>query len=140
MEIYYKILNEFNLKIHKFKGDFSYEQYYVYMRDIISKKEWKNIKNVITDLRECNLEPAFDDLEKLVSFRDLIIKSKYCNIFIVDNPSSTVITHLYQEDLTEKEYDYKYCTTVEYAIELLALTDKREEIEHTLNNIENYKW
>ena len=140
MEIYYKIINDFNLKIHKFKGDFSYEQYYDYMREMINKNEWKDIKKVISDLRECNLKPALDDLEKLVAFRDLIIKSKYCNVFIVDNPSTTVITHLYQEDLTEKEYDYKYCGTVDYAIELLALTDNKKEIVDTLNNIENYKW
>ena len=66
-----------------------------------------------------------------------MIKKKYLNVFLVDNLSSTVTALLYQENLTNKEYDYKYCSTIEYAIDILQLNESEKELAFALDNLEN---
>ena len=137
MQIQYQIFKEKNLKIHKFSGLFSIEFYNAYMIEIINNTEWKYVKRVITDLRECTFNMNLEDIEKLVKFRDTVVKSTYRNIFIVNNPSSTAVVHLYQQDLMKKKYDYEYCSTVNHAIELLELEEFNEEIVFAINNLKN---
>lgn len=137
MQIQYQIFKKNNLKIHKFSGLFSIDIYNAYMNEIINKTDWKNVKRVITDLRDCSFNINLEDIQKLVLFRDKVVKKKYRNIFIVNNPTSTAIVHLYQQDLLKKKYDYEYCSTVEHAIELLELEEFNEEIVFAITNLKN---
>ncbi|RLD56030.1 MAG: hypothetical protein DRJ05_11965 [Bacteroidetes bacterium] len=137
MEIQYQVISEKKLLIQRYIGVYSLEHYCTYMNDLIKKDEWKCVQKVLTDLREVNLEHAFENLTKLIDFRDKVVIKKYRNVFLVDNPFSTATVHLYQNELNNKEYDYKYCSTIEKAIQLLKLNESEKEFEFKLRNLEN---
>ena len=137
MEIQYQIFKEKHLLILKFVGDFSIEHYTTVMQHIINEPEWKYVKKALTDLREANLDPALANIDKLIKFRDEIIRKKYSNVLLVDMPASTAIAHIYQDKLLKKEYNYKYCSTIKYALDFLELNENINEMESILNNLKN---
>ena len=137
MEIQYQIIKEKHLLVQKYVGDFSIEHYATYINILIKEPEWKYVKKILTDLREANLDLALVDLDKLIKIRDKIIRKKYLNVFLVDQPVSTAITHIYQDSLVKKEYDYKYCSTIKYALGLLELNENINEMERILKNLQN---
>ena len=137
MKIEYQIFKDKNLKIHRFIGKFSFEHYGAYMQKITKQPDWKYVKRVITDIRGGIFNIDYNQIKQLVDFREKIIKKSYKNVFIVNDPSSTALTHLYQEDLLKREFDYQYCSTVEHAIELLNLEQYSTDIEYAIENLEN---
>ncbi len=137
MKIQYQLISEKEMLVQKYIGNFSFEHYSAYMDQLMKKADWKCVKKVLTDLREANLKLAYENLDKLTEFRDKVVKKKYINVFLVDKPSSTVTVHLYQDSLINKEYNYKYCSTIESALSLLQLSESKKELEFMLNNMED---
>lgn len=134
MIVKYKILEENELLIIKFIGDFSIEDYSKYVLKLIKQPHFDDINSVLTDLRNTKSDMAFKNLHVLIKFRKNNIKNNYLNVMIVNDPLTTAAAHLYKEYLKEL-YNYEYCSTVEYAIELLGLTDIREKIITELDKL-----
>jgi hypothetical protein len=137
MIIHYKILEEKNLLIQKYSINFSIETYTNYMYEVMEKPEWESVTRVLTDARDIDPTEAFKNIKFLKEFRENVIKKKYKNVFIVNSPSSTATTHLYQGELLKKDYDYKYFSTLEPALEELGLDDCFEKIDGILLNFKN---
>ena len=135
MEIQYKIFKEDKLLVQKYNGDFSIEKYQDYIRTLTNNQSWKDIELVLTDLRNVNLSPVYNNIENLITIRSNTIKKKYLNVFLVDTPRETAILHLYQEGLIKKNYNYAYCSTIEKAIELLNSNTSEKELEEMISNL-----
>jgi hypothetical protein len=132
MTIYYQFFDDQNLLIQKFIGDWSteiYEQYIGLSRTTI---DMKKIERILTDMRDVNLKSALEDEEKLIHIRNTIPNTRFINIYLVENPLSTALAHLYQEKLTASGLNYNYCSTVEHAIKLLNLDMSIHEMDQRI--------
>ena len=135
MEIKYEFFENESLFIQKYIGNFSIEHYMKFMNFMIKTKEWKSVKKVFSDFRNINLSLALENLDKLTIYRDETIKTEYFNVFLVDNPDNTVAANLYQENLNK--YDYNYCSTIGYAINVLGLNKSEIELERIIKDLKN---
>lgn len=135
MKIEYDFLEKENIFIQKYIGNFTIEHYLKFMNFLIKTEKWKSVNKILSDFRNVDMQQAFDELDKLATFREKNIKKEYFNVFLVDNPCSTAVANLYQEKLNK--YDYSYCSTLDYAINLLGLKKSKKELEYILNNLKN---
>ena len=135
MEIKYEFFENENLLIQKYIGDFSIEHYKEFVVFLLKTKEWKSVKKIFSDFRNINLSLALENLDKLTKYRDETVKTKYFNVFLVDNPDNTVTANLYQEKLNK--YDYSYCSTISYTINLLGLNKSEVELECIIKDLKN---
>ena len=103
----------------------------------MSNEKWKNIDKVLTDMTDANLQSALDRLGKLIEFRIDSVDQEYYNVFLVADPQTTAITHLYQKRLKDYNLAYDYCSTIEHAIELLELDYSTIEMKMKINSLEN---
>ena len=119
MEIRYKFIEESNLLIQKAYGDWSTESYINYTKTTLNNKKMLNVKKIFSDLRDVNLESAFKEIDKLIELRETMINLNYTNVNIVNTPSSTVVTHLYQDKVAKKgNNNHFYCSTIKAALDL----------------------
>lgn len=137
MKIHYQIFKAQRLMVQKYLGSFSFDHYKKFMLELINKPEWNYVEKVLTDAREVDPTNAFENLDALVKFREEVIKRNYLNVFLIDTPLSTITTHLYQEQLQEKDYDYKYCSTIDYALDTLELGISADDMEDIIMNLEH---
>ena len=137
MKMSYQFIEDYNLLIQKGSGEWSTEHYIKYIDTILNNKKMVNVTKIFSDLRNINLEKAFQDINLLADLRDKIINLDYTNVHIVSNPISTAIAHLYQDKLISKGFNYNYCSTVKTALILLNLDISENEMEALLNKIEN---
>ncbi len=72
----------------------------------------------------------------IVKLREEYIQKKYTIVHLVEDPIVTAQSHLYQEKLKEKALKYNYCSTIEYAVQLLGLEYTRSEMENIIENLE----
>ncbi|NOR28015.1 MAG: hypothetical protein GQ540_05755 [Lutibacter sp.] len=135
MEIQFQIFKEKNLLIQKYKGNFSIPKYKAQVIKIINNPDWKNIDKVLVDLRNINLKNVLQHIEELVEIKENIINKKYVTVHLVDEPSTTVFSHLYKEELKEESYNINYCSTIEKAIELLKSNTSKRELEEMISNL-----
>ncbi len=135
MEIQYQILKEKHLLIQKYIGVFSIDHYSKYVYKVLDLPDWEYVKKVLTDARDVDLKNAFLNLDALSIIRKEIIKRRFLNVFIVDEPVSTATAHIYKKKLSKKDYEYEYCSTLEYALEALGIKGCESEIESVLNNL-----
>ena len=134
MKILYRFIEEENLLIQQYTGNFSLEHYIDYVKIIIKTKEWNFVKKILSDFRKIDFEKAFNSLQKLEKIRRKSIKKEFYNVFLVDSPKTTVFAHLYQNNQAV-EYKYNYCSTIDYAHKLLELNMTKNELELILNNL-----
>ena len=138
MEIQYQFFKEDNLLVQKYIGDFSIEDHMTYINNLLKNPKCKCIKKVFSDFRKIKPDLTLEIIEKLTKFRIETIRKKYLNVFLVDNPESTVIAHLYQQKLLNYNYcrtTYEYCSTIDYAINLLKLSETKIKMGDILNNL-----
>jgi len=134
MEIFWKIIPEKKLLIQKFCGEFCVDYYRETAKIVVSHQHWASVEKVITDVRELNPDKAYSNMEALMEIRRNIYKRNYKNVFLVQTPKVTAITHLYQKSLA-KDYDYRYYSTLKNAIIYLNLDYIEEELELDLQNL-----
>jgi hypothetical protein len=134
MLINYRILKDRNLLVHQFIGDFSIKDYVSYVYEVKKHPDAKDVKKILTDVREASPNNVLDKLDWLIKFRNKVVKKSYENVFIVDDPDSTVATHLYQNGKTNRKFPYQYCSTLEQALKILELKDSKDEIVSILNS------
>jgi len=137
MEIQHQIFKEKNLLIQKYKGNFSVEKYKAQVINMINNPDWEYVDIVLVDLRSINLKKILKHLGELVDIKENILKKKYETIHLVDEPSTTVFSHLYKEQLEERNYSIKYCSTIEKVVELLNSNTSENELEEMISNLEH---
>jgi len=128
VEIYYQIYKEQHLIIQKYIGIWSSAIYKSYCNNILINPDFKEVNTILTDFLDVNLEPAFLDLDELISIRNNIIKIKYNNVMIVNTPKNTATAHLYQDALDKLGHNYIYCSTYEQAFLSLGLKKDRKKL------------
>jgi len=134
MEIRYKFLSDYNLVIQKFKGEFSIDQYKVHVFEIINDERFRHINKSLFDLRETTLQKINKPiLDQLIEIRDIMNVHDLTSVFLVDSPNTTVLAHLYIDKIKKK--NYKYCSTISKALDLLELSAIKTEIEHALEGL-----
>ena len=136
MEVQYQFFQEKNLLVQKYIGDFTEEQYTTHVNKVLENPEWKYVKKVLTDFRQVNLDLDLTNLDELIKLRNETVRKKLLVVFLVDEPNSTAIVHLYKDKLSKK-YDYKYCSTMNLALGLLKLNETENEMEDILKNLKN---
>jgi len=137
MKIEFQFFPDMQLLIQRYLGDFSFDHYPAYMYEMMKDPHWEKVERVLTDIREVNPKEAIANLSKLIKFRDEVVGKKYLNVFLVSAPLATATVHLYQDPLAKKDYDYQYCSTLEYALELLELESTKSEMEPLLENLDH---
>ncbi len=135
MEIQFQIFKDKNLLIQKYKGSFSIENYKAQVVNMVNNPDWKYIDKVLVDLRNINVKNVLQHIEELAEIKENIIKKKHVTVHLVDEPSTTVFSHLYKEELKEKNYNINYCSTIEKAIELLNSNTSKKELEEMISNL-----
>jgi aspartyl/asparaginyl-tRNA synthetase len=133
MKIKYEFINEENLLIQKYIGEFSFNDYMDYINIILEKDDWNNVEKILSDFRSIDLDNAINELDKLVNLRKETIKKNYKNVFLTNNPNTTVFAHLYQNSLDR--YNYNYCSTIDYAIKILDLKISDKKLENIIDNL-----
>ena len=135
MEVDYKIIKDYGLLVQRYKGFFDFDEFVSYSRKVMEDPEWEHVDKVITDIRDADITQFYEKMDTLLKYRKDVIRKSFINVFIVNNPLSTVTAFLYKDRLSNYSYRYEYCSTVEYALELLDLEDKFEEINAVLNSL-----
>ena len=130
----YKILKEHKLLVQKYAGVFCFDELYEYIKNVMKDPDWNDVEKIITDLRNIDLKVFYDNMNNFLKFRDSNVMRSYYNVFLVDKPLPTAVVHLYKEQLNSEKYKYEYCSTVDYALSFLELSDKKAEIESILDN------
>lgn len=128
MEVFYRFLEEKQLLIQKASGEWCMDKYKKHVQSVFMLPRMKDIKLILTDLREINLEKAFQDLDTLMSLREKMVNLNYKSVVLVST-SSTVVTHLYQSEVNAKGFQQAYCSTVKKAIDLLNLDMSEAEMD-----------
>ncbi len=137
MKIKYQIFPEQRFIIIKPLGDFNIDHYTEYSNHIVKDPHWNNIDKMLTDIRDLNTEKIHHYLDKMAEIRRDVYKRDYINVFIVDTPISTAISHLYQNFLTPFNFRYKYCSTIKETMKSLNLNFTEEYTEELIKNLSN---
>jgi hypothetical protein len=137
MKIYYEFFEDQNLLIQKFLGDWSTEIYEKYIEVSLKTIDINKIEKILTDMRQVNLKPAADDEAKLIGIRNAIPNKHFINIYLVENPLTTAMSHIYQEKLMAAGLKYNYCSTMEQALKLLDLDIDVHEMEQRIKTIQH---
>lgn len=74
-------------------------------------------------------------LDEMSNVCQNIIRKNYLNVFFTNTVSDTVFSHLYQKVKLHK-YNYFYCTTVGYAVQLLNIDMNEGEMTEILQKPE----
>lgn len=133
MEFYYKIIKEKGLFIQKYKGEFSIEEYKANALKIIRSSEYKHVNKSLADYREAYFKGTVEIIDELIRFRNEINIQKILTVYIVSEPFTTVLAHLYIDKLQKKEYHY--CSTMYKALYLLNIDMYVREMETIIKNL-----
>lgn len=137
MIILHRFLEDENLLIQKASGEWSTEDYIKYVDSVFRNEKMANVRMILSDLRDINLEKAFEDMGLLIELRERMIKLDYRSVVLVGSPKSTAVTHLYQDKVTSKGFDQSYCSTMKKALGLLKLDMCEEDMEALLKELDN---
>lgn len=135
MLIRYQIIEDENLLIQKFSGKWDIDCYEAYIDMSLEELNLEPVKKIMTDLREIDISFLVKDIKRLIQLRQKIAIKDFVNVYIVDDPASTVMAHLYQDALRKEGYNYHYCSTVFQAVRLLGLVYTDFQTEEILRNL-----
>jgi hypothetical protein len=135
MDIRYQIFDDDKLLVQKISGNWDIGHYEAYIDMSMDRLNLQSIQKIMTDLREINVSFLFDDIKRLIQIRQKIAIQDFVNVYIVDEPASTAMAHLYQTQLQKKGYTYHYCSTVFQALRLLALPYTENEMQKKIQNL-----
>jgi hypothetical protein len=138
MDIFYQIFEKENLIIQKFTGQWDINKYEFYISLSIQTIDYKNIKKVLTDLREVEMKTIFNDIENIKLLRNKLLIKQFLNVHLVTSPIPTAFSALYKEKSNGKKgITIEYCSTIQYAIQLLNIQMSIEEMESKISSLEN---
>ncbi len=137
MNIKYQVFPDDNFIIIKPLGDFNIEHYGEYSRHIVQNPHWNRIDKMLTDIRGLNTQKVPNYLDLMAEIRRDVYKRDYINVFLVDSPISTAITHIYQSNLKALNFKYKYCSTIKETLRTLDLNYTEEYALGLIKNLKN---
>ncbi len=148
MEIRYQLFEKENLFIQKFIGNFSIEYYIRYNRYIMENSILKSISKVLIDFRDIDFDDLPNEshtdfntkLDRIAEIRKETnkneTKSKDVTIlFWVDKPLPTVIAHLFIQNFPDM--NYHYCSTIEKVLKIIKISERFNNLENVVSNLEN---
>ena len=135
MKVKYQIFNTLNLVVLQFFGDWSTLATKAFVEKLITEPNFSFVEKVLIDFREVNLEPAINDIQELIDFRKNVLSKKHTIVHLVDSPTSTVGSHLYQEGLKQVGFKCSYCSTIKQALFNLGLDITTFEMEDFLKSL-----
>ncbi len=144
MEIKYQIFEDDNLLIQKFIGVFLIERYMKYLGYLMKALHTNMINEVLIDFRDVTFDATPEDFEdtvdKIMQHRkylneNIIKRENVTIIFWVDNPLSTAIANLFQNNFSTM--DYRYCSTLDSVNNILKLPEHFKNLEDVINTLEN---
>ena len=139
MIINYKILKDKNLILKKFIGPFTVEELINQFKVLAADPDYVYVNRMLSDTREVNVDLLFKNISQLsevTSIREQLLNKKLYSVILVDKPNPTAATFYYVDELNSKNVrNIHYCSTMEYALDLLLLTDSQDEIEALLKNM-----
>ncbi len=137
MNIKFQIIPEDNVLIHKLIGNFDIEYVTRYSKFIVQDPNWNKVEKMLTDIRELNTQKVINNLDIMNEIRRDIYRKEYMNVFLVDTPISTAVSHIYQNTLKTENFRYKYCSTLEHTLKTLDLDYSESYAEELLNSLQN---
>lgn len=148
MEIKYQIFEEENLLFHRFSGEFSFEKYVSYTRNLTELLATKNVTKVLVDLRKLktnesvveNSDIFIENIEKISNLRRHLNENEFRGrdvilVFWVDEPLPTVVAHLFIQKISKE--NYSYCSTEKKIISHLKLPKTFNNLNEISENLEN---
>lgn len=135
MIIRYQIFKEKRLEVHKFIGDWVTSQFAAFLSELKQELDFGSVEKILVDFREANLQPLVHDLDLVIQLRIENLCKNFSIVHLVDKPSSTALAHLFQDKLTKRGYFYEYCSTMDYALQILGLNETAAEMEEILKNL-----
>ncbi len=139
MIINYKILKDKNLILQKFTGPFTVEELINQFKVLAADPDYVYVNRMLSDTREVNVDLLFKNISQLsevTSIREQLLNKKLYSVILVDKPNPTAAIFYYVDELNSKNVrNIHYCSTMEYALDLLLLTDSQDEIEALLKNM-----
>jgi hypothetical protein len=137
--INYKILKDKNLILQKFTGPFTVEELINQFKVLAADPDYVYVNRMLSDTREVNVDLLFKNISQLsevTSIREQLLNKKLYSVILVDKPNPTAAIFYYVDELNSKNVrNIHYCSTMEYALDLLLLTDSQDEIEALLKNM-----
>lgn len=137
MLIRYQIFDNENLLVQKISEKWDIDHYEAYIDMSLEKLNLQSVQKIMTDLREINVSFLVKDIQRLIRIREKIAIRDFVNVYIVDDPASTVMAHLYQDQLRKEGYNYQYCSTVFQALRLLALPYTENEMQLIIKKLKH---
>ncbi len=135
MEIKYQIIKEHQLLINKYYGVFSVSDYYHCVVKMMQLPDWAYVTKVLNDLRDVAfLFSVLKKMDELAQIRKGTIRKELQTVLLVDTPETTVSAHLYAEKLSDM-FNIWYCSTIEFAIEILSLEMGEKELKNIIDNL-----
>jgi len=141
MKILIDYIIKHQLLLTKWTGTFDLNDYEASIQDF--KKLWKKYKitriiHNISDLayKEKDEDYNIETIMAAAKLRSLIPGSNYRVVFITNKPKDIVYTHLYAQEL-QLEENYKYCSTITKAQELLLIADPSLKLEKRFSYIKH---
>lgn len=140
MKILSEYIEENKLLLNIWLGQWSLEDYRKAFNTFKKMNETSNIKNIIHDITKLEFDISqVEFINELIQIRKEIKNKDFKVVYITGKPQDVVFSHLYAKAL-KNEYSYRYCATVEAALELLSINMPSGEIENRLSKLSNNKY
>lgn len=137
MKIKFQFFKDEKLFIVKYSGEFSIEKYSQHVTEVTNRLEWKFIEKILVDLRSTKFNLPLQKIKKLIEIRvEKLNQKELITIHLVDSPTETVASHLYQAPF-KKKFNLNYCSTIQKAKELLSFEKTKNDLEFKINNLKN---
>lgn len=134
----YIILPALKIMVECYKGELSAEAAISYKKALLKDPDYDPSYNIITDLREIEVNISSENLHQITEFFDFLkdtpVKRKVS--LITDKPSQTVLAHFFKELGRESIIQYDVFCTLEAALEYVGLTkNELNLIDETLQHL-----
>lgn len=138
METHFQFFEDEKLFIVSYIGEFSIDKYSQQVNEVTNSLEWSFVEKILVDMRSTNFNMPLDKINDLVEIKEnKLNKKETITIHLVDSPSETVASHLYQAPLKEKNFNLNYCSTVKKAKDLLNFSKSADDLELRINNLKH---
>jgi len=139
MKIEYGFIEEHELLIHRYIGNADPVLFDAFLSEARKKDFWGKQKRLLTDVREIIFPNGSADLFKFAEVTRKYVNFSYINVHLVDKPLVTALVHLYHDLNANPGAGYVYCSTIEHAIENLALELSVRQVEDYMNKLQEFR-
>lgn len=134
MKYTYQFFKESELLIIQYKDEFTIQNYLESQEEIQSHCKWSECVKILIDIRNVSFPSGTKIVDELMQARRNEKIHDYRLAYLVKDPKSVVITHLYIDKLNNPKY--KYCSTTEAIIAHLSLNLRSDELVNMLQELQ----